>query len=204
MNTTNATSSCLSSLSQINKTKHLLDTKSLLNLINPLIFSKLYYCFPVWSSISKKNISKLQNIQHCTARMGTCSTCKYDHITPVLRELEWLFSSVYAYLLQGRQTGVQVQKGNGIQTILLIDSRGLILPAGTLKIRIRLIFQVTNRCRSQVLPFLSSQTENYFQVPQRLTLLNNTERLRNNLWPYLQSSHSWSYVEINFELFSFQ
>ena len=90
MNTTNTTSSCLSSLSQINRAKHLLDTTSLLNLINPLIFGKLYYCFPVWSSMSKENISKLQNTQHYTARIGTCSTCKDDHITPALTELELL------------------------------------------------------------------------------------------------------------------
>ena len=38
---TSITSSCLSSLSQINRVKHLLDRNTLLNIINALVFSKL-------------------------------------------------------------------------------------------------------------------------------------------------------------------
>ena len=38
---TGITSSCLSSLSQINRVKHLLDRNTLLNIINALVFSKL-------------------------------------------------------------------------------------------------------------------------------------------------------------------
>ena len=37
----NTYSSCLSSLSQINRVKHLLDRNTLLNIINALVFSKL-------------------------------------------------------------------------------------------------------------------------------------------------------------------
>ena len=53
---TSVTSSCLSSLSQISRMKHLLDRNTLLNVINALVFSKLYYCLSVWSSTTKKNI----------------------------------------------------------------------------------------------------------------------------------------------------
>ena len=61
---TSVTSSCLSSLSQINRIKHLLDRNTLVNVINALVFSKLYYCSSVWSSTTKKNIKKLQNVQN--------------------------------------------------------------------------------------------------------------------------------------------
>ena len=40
---TSITSSCLSSLSQINRVKHLLDRNTLLNIINALVFSKLVF-----------------------------------------------------------------------------------------------------------------------------------------------------------------
>ena len=40
---TSIASSCLPSLSQINRVKHLLDTNISLNVINALVFSKLYY-----------------------------------------------------------------------------------------------------------------------------------------------------------------
>ena len=86
---TSITSSCLSTLSQINRVKHLLDWITLLNVINALVFSKLYYCSFVWSNMTKKNIKKLQNVQNFTARIIT-RLQKFDYITPVLTQLKWL------------------------------------------------------------------------------------------------------------------
>jgi len=57
---TQTVSSCIGSLCQINRVKHLFDARTLERVINAaLVFSKLYYCSPVWSNTSKKNISKL-------------------------------------------------------------------------------------------------------------------------------------------------
>ena len=81
--------SCLSSRSQINRIKYPLDRNTLLNVINALVFSKLYYCSSVWSSTTKKNINKLQNVQNFPARIITRSQ-KFDHIAPVLKDLKWL------------------------------------------------------------------------------------------------------------------
>ena len=86
---TKTVSSCMSCLGQISRTKHVFDKCTLLTIINALAFSKLYYCSNVWANISKSNISKLQGIQNFAARIAT-STRKYDHITPVLKELKWL------------------------------------------------------------------------------------------------------------------
>ena len=57
---TQTVSSCIGSLCQINRVKHLFDARTLERVINALVFSKLYYCSPVWSNTSKKNFSKLQ------------------------------------------------------------------------------------------------------------------------------------------------
>ena len=46
----NTVSSCFASLRQINRIKHLFDSKSLENVIHALVFSRLFYCSPVWSS----------------------------------------------------------------------------------------------------------------------------------------------------------
>ena len=57
--------------------------------INALVFSRLFYCSSVWSGISTKNVLKLQSVQNFASRIVT-STRKYDHIRPILRDLNWL------------------------------------------------------------------------------------------------------------------
>ena len=57
------TSARLSSLSQVDRVKHVLDRNTLLNVISALFFSKLYYCSSVWSCVTKKNIT-CQHVVH--------------------------------------------------------------------------------------------------------------------------------------------
>ena len=83
---TNIMSTCMASLCQINRIKHLLDTRTLENVISSLVFSKLYFCSTVWANTSKTNVRKLQKIQNFPARIPT-GTRKYKHITPVLNNL---------------------------------------------------------------------------------------------------------------------
>jgi len=81
------TSSCMSCLSQIGHTKQVFDKCSLLTIINPLLFSQLFYCSNVWANASRFNVSKLQSLRNFAARIVT-RTRKCDHITPVLKELK--------------------------------------------------------------------------------------------------------------------
>ena len=57
-------------------------------ILNSLVFSKLFYCSTVWAGTFKQNLQKLQLVQNFAARIVT-NTDKFDHITPVLRELQW-------------------------------------------------------------------------------------------------------------------
>ena len=43
----------------------------------------------MWSSTTKKNIARLQKVQNFAARIVTGAR-KYEHITPMLKELHWL------------------------------------------------------------------------------------------------------------------
>ena len=82
-------SSLLSTLCQINRVKHLFDKKTLLLILNSLVFSKLFYCSTVWSGTTKRNIHKLQLMQNFAARILS-NTRKFDHISPVICKLGWL------------------------------------------------------------------------------------------------------------------
>ena len=76
----------MSKLSQISRIRFVFDKQLLETIINALVFSKLYYCSSVWSSISASNIRKLLYVQNFAARI-ICNVKKYDHISPVLRNL---------------------------------------------------------------------------------------------------------------------
>ena len=58
-------------------------------MIKAYVFSKRYYYSSVWSSTSACNIRKLLYVQNFAARTN-CNVKKYDHISPVLRNLCWL------------------------------------------------------------------------------------------------------------------
>ena len=89
-------SSLISTLCQISKVRHLFSKSVLFTILNCLVFSKLFYCSTVWSGTFKQNIHKLQLVQNFAARVLT-NTRKFDHISPVLRELGW--SSIKHLLL---------------------------------------------------------------------------------------------------------
>ena len=92
---TSITSSCLSSLSQINRVKHLLDRNTLLNIINALVFSKLVRPSGL---VRQRRISTNYRMSK-TSQLGFITRLqKFDHITPVLTELKWLsFESMLIY-----------------------------------------------------------------------------------------------------------
>ena len=83
------TSSLLSMLCQISRVRHLFTKPVLSIILNSLIFSKLFYCSSVCAAgTSKQNLQKLQLVQNFAAGVLT-DTKKFDHISPVLRELGW-------------------------------------------------------------------------------------------------------------------
>ena len=82
-------SSCLSKLVQINRVKKSFDKDILMLIISSLVFSKMFYCSSFWSNTSNNNIKKLQLIQNFACKIITGSQ-KYDHVTPLLRQLNWL------------------------------------------------------------------------------------------------------------------
>ena len=57
--------------------------------LNSLVFSKLFYCSTVWSGTTQRNVRKLQLLQNFAARILTGKR-KYDHISPILKDLKWL------------------------------------------------------------------------------------------------------------------
>ena len=67
----------------------MLDKDTLTIVVNFLVFSKLFYCSSVWSNTTESNLDKVQKVQNFTCRIISVLK-KFDHITPVLRVMQWL------------------------------------------------------------------------------------------------------------------
>ena len=61
------------------------------------MFSKLFYCSSVWSKAADTALLKLQAVQNFAARIIRGSR-KFDHVTPLLKELHWLPIKSQLYL----------------------------------------------------------------------------------------------------------
>ena len=65
--------------------------------MNTLVFSKLFYCSSAWSNAADTNLLKLQAVQNFAAQI-ICASRKFDHVTPLLKELHWLPIKSQLYL----------------------------------------------------------------------------------------------------------
>ena len=74
----------------------------------------------MWASTTKKNIARLQKVQNFAARIVTGAR-KYDHITPMLKELHWLpvAKPHHPCVISVRQEGRCIQEILGIKISLI-------------------------------------------------------------------------------------
>ena len=80
---------CYTKLRQISYIRPYLTTSATKTLVHSLVTSKLDYCNVLLSGLPKTTLNKLQTVQNTAARIVT-KTGRFDHITPVLKELHWL------------------------------------------------------------------------------------------------------------------
>jgi hypothetical protein len=73
----------------IKSVRNSIDKSAAEKLIHAFITSRLDYCNSLLVNLPKYKILGLQSMQNMAARVVT-NTRKYDHITPVLRNLHWL------------------------------------------------------------------------------------------------------------------
>ena len=58
----------MSSLRQNNRVKHAFDRRTILLVMDTLVYSKLFYCSKVWVNCTELNIEKLQLVQNFACR----------------------------------------------------------------------------------------------------------------------------------------
>jgi len=83
------TRSCFYQLRQIRAIRRLLTDKATNTLIVSLVSSRLDYCNSIYFSSTDFVFSKLQSVMNAAARLLSGKR-RYDHISPVLKDLHWL------------------------------------------------------------------------------------------------------------------
>ena len=81
--------SCLFQLRQLRMVRSSLTLEAAKTLVHAFVSSRLDYCNSLLYGIGDGLLTKLQTVQNAAARVVT-GTRKFDHISPVLRQLHWL------------------------------------------------------------------------------------------------------------------
>ena len=55
-----------------------------------LALSILNYCCKVWGTTTGEQLDRVQKVQNFAAKVAYGGARKYDHVTPILRELQWM------------------------------------------------------------------------------------------------------------------
>jgi len=82
-------SSCFAALRQIHSVKRSATRHVLLSLVQSLVLTRLDYGNATLAGLSGRLTARLQSVLHDAARLIYFKR-KYEHITPLLRELHWL------------------------------------------------------------------------------------------------------------------
>ena len=82
-------SSCIYHIQNLQRIRRHFDLESVKLLANALLSSRLDYCNSVLSGIAEMDLTKLQRILNCLARVVTKSP-PFTHSVPLLRSLHWL------------------------------------------------------------------------------------------------------------------
>ena len=82
-------SSCFAVLRQLRSIQRSVSKPVLTSLVVSLVLSRLDYGNAVLAGLPNYLMNRLQSVLNAAARM-VCSARKFDHITPLLRDLHWL------------------------------------------------------------------------------------------------------------------
>ena len=74
----------------INRMKDSFDKATRTQIVQALALSTINYCLKIWGTTSKNNILRVQKLQNFAAKVAMGGARKYDHVSPILEELQWL------------------------------------------------------------------------------------------------------------------
>ena len=80
----------MGTLSFINRHKDLFNKETRVMVIHTLVLSIINYCITIWGTTNSTLINKVQKIQNFAIKVADGKARKYDHVTPLFKDFQWL------------------------------------------------------------------------------------------------------------------
>ena len=74
----------------LNRIKDRFDSEMRGMVVISLAMSIINYCLKIWGSTSKQQLQRIQRLQNFAAKVIDGKAKKYDHVSPILSNLQWL------------------------------------------------------------------------------------------------------------------
>ena len=74
----------------INRVSKNFDKTTRKTVVQSLALSIINYCISIWGSSNKTMLQMVQKLQNFAAKVAVGGARKYDHVTPIMKELNWL------------------------------------------------------------------------------------------------------------------
>ena len=58
--------------------------------VQSLVLSAINYCISIWGTTNTTLLHRVQKLQNFAAKVAVGGVRKYDHVTPLMKELQWL------------------------------------------------------------------------------------------------------------------
>ena len=77
-------------LISLNHIQDSFDKSSRLIVVQSLALSIINYCCRIWGMTTKEQLERVQKVQNFAAKIAYGGARKYDHVTPIFKNLEWI------------------------------------------------------------------------------------------------------------------
>ena len=74
----------------LNRIQERFDKTSRMIIVQSLALSIINYCSKVWGTTTREQLDRVQKVQNFAAKVAYGGARKYDHVTPILKTLQWM------------------------------------------------------------------------------------------------------------------
>ena len=74
----------------LNRIQDKFDKKSRIIIVQSLALSIINYCSRIWGTTTREQLDRVQKVQNFAAKVAFGGARKYDHVTPIFKDLQWM------------------------------------------------------------------------------------------------------------------